>query len=268
MEPNRQQERKFLQVNNPAFREDAFDAGAVPAAEASTVNGAIGKTLFLLMLVLMTGVIGYAIPNIGIAIGCIIGTIVLGFVIGFKPHLAPSVSPVYALAQGYAVGVISFAINRAIGASIAERGGRGGASLIFNNAIPAAILGTALTVGVMLFLYKAQIIKVTETFKAVVLGATAAVFLLYLVVLALVFFVPSLQQMGIFRPTLTGILFSVLVIAIAAFNLILDFHWIDEAAAKRLPKYYEWYVGFGLMVTIVWLYVEILKLIWKLSARR
>lgn len=265
MEPQDRNQRKFLQVNNPAFREEAFQVQAVPAGEATTVNGAIGKTLLLLMIVLTMGVIGYAVPNLPTAIGCMVGTLILGFVIGFKPHLAPAISPVYAAAQGYWVGVISLAINTSIDQAIANNGN--GASVIFQNAIPVAILGTALTVGVMLFLYKAQIIKVTETFKAVVIGATIAVGILYLFVFVAGFMFPSLRQMAIFQPTLVGVIFSTIVIALAALNLILDFHWIDEAAQNRLPKYYEWYTGWGLMVTIVWLYIEILKLIWKLSRR-
>lgn len=261
MDHSERTQRKPFQANNPVFRESVFDSSIYGVSDISTtVEGAIAKTGILLSLVTLMGIVGYAIPNGPIAIGAFIVTLALSLFIGFKPLMAPTLAPIHALVYGYGVGVISFVLNTAIQEAPKV-------SALGKGAIPIAIFGTLLTTGVMLTLYRTRVIRVTETFKSVILGATLAVALLYLVVFLVGFAAPGLRQMAILQPTPVGIAFSVFVVALAAFNLLLDFHWMEEAANNRLPKAFEWYTGFGLMLTIVWLYVEILKLIWKISRR-
>lgn len=260
----------MFQVSNPAFREDAYNMPSAVAGEGvSTVSGAIQKTGILLAITILMAGIGWATATSAFALptglGCILATFILGLVIAFKPHLAPTMSPVYSIANGYWLGVFSFMINAAILSSTKTEGIKG---MLLRNSIPTAIGGTLLVTGVMLALYKLKIIRATKTFQAVVLGATLTIGLLYAVTFFGGFIWPALRQMPIYQASPVGIAFSVFVIALAALNLILDFHWMDEAEENKLPKYMEWYTGWGLMVTIVWIYIEILRLLYKLAGSR
>jgi len=271
MSLNNSREKRLFHVSNPAFNERAY--AGVPVAttgEAATVNGAVQKTGILLILTILFACLGWAsaTQSFGLptAIGCLVASIVLGFVIGFGPAKAPALAPIYAVANGFWLGVASFVINEVTLRN--SRGEEGVAQMIFRNAVPTAIGGTLLVTGVMLALYRAKIIRATKTFQAVVLGATVTVAGLYLVTFLGGFIWPALRQLPIYQASPIGIGFSVLVIALAAMNLILDFHWMDAAEENRLPKYMEWYTGWGLMVTIVWIYIEILRLISKIAGNR
>jgi uncharacterized YccA/Bax inhibitor family protein len=264
-------ERQLFQVNNPAFREDVYNMpSAVAGQGVATVNGAVQKTGILLAICIGVAAIGwmtatksFAMPT---AIGCMIAAFVLSLVLYFKPTQAPVLAPIYAITKGYGLGVFSFAINASILANIKATDGIKG--MLLRNSIPTALAGTLLVTGVMLALYKAKVIRPTKTFQAVVLGATVAVMLMYAITFLGGMIWPALRQLPIYQASPIGIAFSVFVIGLAALNLILDFHWMEEAEENRLPKFMEWYTGWGLMVTIVWIYIEILRLLWKLVGNR
>jgi uncharacterized YccA/Bax inhibitor family protein len=222
-----------------------------------TVAGTAQVTAILLGLLLVSGAFGWAavkvdtagnaefpplaIVGILVGIGCVFGLM-------FKPQLAKIIAPIYAIAQGFAVGAISR------GYETYQKG-------IVLQAV-GATLGVFL---VMLFLYRTNVIKVTEKYRRIVIGATLGIMVFYGVSLLIRLFggnVPFLDS-----PCAFGIIFSLVVAAIAAANLALDFDFIERGAQQRLPKNVEWFAAFGLLVTIVWLYLEILRLLSKLNRR-
>jgi uncharacterized YccA/Bax inhibitor family protein len=167
----------------------------------------------------------------------------------FKPTWSPITAPMYAALQGLALG---------------------GISAFFEQRYPGIVIqAIALTFGtlaVLLMAYTTGVIKATENFKLGVASATGAVFLVYMSTMVLGFFgisVPFIHEGG-----LIGIIFSLVVVVIAALNLVLDFDFIETGVERGAPKFMEWYAAFGLMVTLVWLYLEILRLLAKLQSRR
>ena len=168
----------------------------------------------------------------------------------FNKKSAPFTVPLYCLAEGLVLGGISAYANSMYPG-------------IANQAI-------AITFGILaalLFLYKSRLIAATENFKLGVFSATFGILIIYVLNLILSFF--GVSFMGpLFGNGLTGILFSVFVIGIASMNLVLDFDFIENGAEQGAPKYMEWYAAFGLMITLIWLYIEILNLLMKLRSRR
>ena len=157
-------------------------------------------------------------------------------------------APAYAFAEGLVLGVISMMMERRYPGIVAQ-----------------AVVLTGATLAVLLMAYQSRLIKVTENLKLGIVAATGAVMLTYLIDFGLSFFhrgIPVINQASPF-----GIAFSVVVVAIAAFNLVLDFDFIEGGAQQGAPKYMEWYGAFGLMVTLVWLYLEILRLLGKTRSR-
>lgn len=181
-----------------------------------------------------------------------LGGLVVAIVMSFKPQWGSILAPVYALLEGAFVG---------------------GVSAVYNNAFDAyapniVMQAVGLTFGVviaMFALYKFGVIKATEKFKSVVFAATAGIAVFYLLSMVLRMF--NIEMPLIHESSTMGIIFSLVVVAIAALNLILDFDMIDQGAKMGAPKYMEWYGAFGLMVTIVWLYFEILRLLSKIARR-
>lgn len=182
-----------------------------------------------------------------------IGGLVVAIVISFKKEWAPYLAPLYALLEGLFIGAISAMYNGAF----AEK-----APNIVINAV-GLTFGVAIA---MYLLYSFKIIKATEKFKSVIITATVGIAIFYVLVFVLRMFgfdnMPFLHEGSVF-----GILFSLFVVTIAALNLILDFDMIEKGTEMGAPKYMEWYGAFGLMVTIVWLYIEILRLLGKISGR-
>ena len=186
-----------------------------------------------------------AFPGIAIA-GFIVG-LVAALAVMFKPMWARFLAPVYAIAQGLAVGAISKLFN-----------------MQYEGIVLQAVGATIGVFVVMLLLYRTGVIRVTNTFRRVIVGATVGLMVFYLASFVVSLFGPSLI------PTGSGsfsILFSVFVAGLAAFNLALDFDFIDQAERAGAPKQMEWFAAFGLLVTIVWLYLEILRLLAKLRER-
>jgi uncharacterized YccA/Bax inhibitor family protein len=185
-------------------------------------------------------------------IGGAIGGLIVALVISFKPKWSPYLAPAYGLLEGVFVGAISAYFNFA-----------------FAETAPGIVMqAVGLTFGVviaMFLLYNFGVIKATQRFKSIVITATAGIALFYALAMILRLF--GIQMPLIHDSGMWGIGFSLLVVGIAAMNLILDFDMIEQGAAMGAPKYMEWYGAFGLMVTIVWLYIEILRLLSKLNSR-
>jgi uncharacterized YccA/Bax inhibitor family protein len=247
-----------MRTANPALNEKAFTdfSGAVTADEAMSIQGTVNKTMLLLVCVLLTAGWTWNIyfrtqdpASVApwIAIGAI-GGFILALVTIFKQSWAPVTSPIYALLQGLFLGGVS---------SLAEAQYPG----IVIQAV-GLTFGTCLA---LLLAYKSGLIRASENFKQGVVAATGGIALVYVVSIVLSLF--KINMPFIFDNGLIGIGFSLFVVTIAALNLVLDFDFIEEGSRHRLPRYMEWYAAFGLMVTLIWLYIEILRLLIKLRSR-
>ena len=227
---------------------------AAPATSRFTVEGAIYKTGILLAILIASGVAAAVLLPTALYYPAIIGGSILGlvclFVIMFKPHLAKVLAPVYAVVEGVLLGAVTVTIESQPG---------------LDGIAGQAALGTVGVLGVMLFLYRTGVIKVTQRFRMIVMAATGAIFLTYLASFVLGFF--GIEFGFLHGNSLLSIGISLLVIGVAALNLALDFDFIERAAAAGLDEQMEWYAAFGLLVTLVWLYLEILRLLAKLQSR-
>jgi uncharacterized YccA/Bax inhibitor family protein len=217
-----------------------------------TVQGAVNKSFILLFLLVASagytwymGATGQNPIALGIA-GAILGLVSV-LIASFKPTTSPYLAPAYAIFQGLFLGVISLIIETQVGVS--------GLAL-------QAVAATFVTFMVCFLLYRFKVVKVTEQFKSVVIASTLAIGTYYLISFVLSFFGVTLFHHG---NSLMSIGFSVFVIVIASLNLFLDFDMIEQSAKNRLPKYMEWFGAMGLMVTLVWLYIEFLRLLSKLQ---
>jgi uncharacterized YccA/Bax inhibitor family protein len=223
------------------------------AGDTMTKSGTLTAIGVLFSLFLVSGVVGWYLVDDngfgGVSVpGWIFVVPIVGFVAAlvcaFKPQLARFVGPAYAVAQGVFVGAISHLYN-----------------IQWDGIVLQAVGATAATFAVMWFLYAARIIKVTEKFRSVIIAATLGIMVMYLVSFVVNIFTP-VTFLSSASPL--GIGLSVVICGIAALNLLLDFDLIDRGIAARAPKYMEWYAAFGLLVTVVWLYLEILRLLSKL----
>jgi uncharacterized YccA/Bax inhibitor family protein len=248
----------IFRTSNPTMREEVFEGQGVPieSADPMTLTGTIGKSGILIALTMVTAVIGWMNPSMPLLIGSVVGGLVLAIVTAFKKEWSPVTAPLYALVEGFFVGILSAIVTVAL------------AKTAYANAVPIAVMGTLMTFAVMLGLYASRVIRVTDTLRGVIMGATAAVFVTYLFSWIASIFWSQVWDLPIYQSGWIGITFSVIVIAIAAFNLLLDFDLIENGVKNRLPKYMEWYAGFGLLVTLIWLYIEILRLLMKLANNR
>ncbi len=239
---------------NPALSADTFtELGTAVADNAMTIMGTVHKTALALALLMLTATYSWSIPTgdprVGpmIMVGAI-GGLVVAVITAFKKTLAPFTTPAYALLEGLALGAIS---------------------RIFETQYPGivnqAIFLTFGTLGALLLAYRSGLIKPTENLKLGIVAATGGIFIFYMISMVLGLFgiaMPLIHSSSIF-----GILFSLAVVTIAALNLVLDFDFIEQGAEQGAPKYMEWYGAFGLLVTLVWLYLEILRLLAKLQSR-
>jgi len=220
-----------------------------------TLNGTVNKTAILLALVMLpafgvwnmfySGNIGWITPLLWTGL---IGGLVCSLVLVFKKEWAPILAPVYAILEGLFVGAISAVYNS-----------------LYEGIVMQALLLTFGILAGLLFLYKTRVIKVTENFKLIVASATIGIGITYMISMVLRLFgmeVPLIHSNGI-----VGIGFSLICVATAAANLVMDFDFIEDGANRQAPKYMEWYSAFGLMVTLIWLYIELLRLLSKLRSR-
>ena len=250
-----------MRSGNPALGENTFldiGSGRVVSRDGSTMtlNGTVNKSGILLALILVTAAFvwdKYEGPQSTsaimpwVAMGGI-GGFILAMITIFKKTWAPVTAPAYALLEGLFLGGIS--------AMFEAR---------FPGIVMQAVGLTFGTLAALLMAYRSGLIRATATFKLGVVAATGGIFILYLVSFGMSFFgksIPFIHESG-----LMGIGFSAFVVVIAALNLVLDFDFIENGVEQGAPKYMEWYGAFGLMVTLVWLYLEILRLLSKLQSR-
>lgn len=250
-----------MRTSNPALSDKAFEVDRRAAGgEVMTINGTVNKTGILVCLLWVAAIFTWektmtSVGETGEISGLypwMIGGAVAGFILAlitvFKKTAAPFTAPLYAVAEGLFLGVIS---------------------AFFEMQYPGIVFqAVLLTFGVLfalLFAYKTGVIKATENFKLGIAAATGGIFMVYMLSWILGMFgvsIPLIHESG-----LIGIGFSLFVVVIASLNLVLDFDFIENGAARGAPKYLEWYGAFGLLVTLVWLYIELLRLLSKLRSR-
>ncbi len=244
-----------LRSGNPALSANTFtEIPRVVGQEVMTIGGTVNKTAMALAILFITATYVWGQGTAGtLPMGLVWGGFIGGFIVAmvtvFKHAWAPYTTPLYAAFEGAALGGISFIFEQQ-----------------YPGIVSQAIFLTFGTLGALLVAYRSGIIKATENFKLGVAAATGGIFLVYLLSFIVGFFgveVPLIHSSGTF-----GILFSLFVVVIAALNLVLDFDFIEEGAERGAPKYMEWYGAFGLLVTLIWLYLEILRLLAKLQSRR
>lgn len=259
-----------MSSSNPAFSRDMFAGyeqvyGADRArSTTTTVQGTIGKTALLLAILSATAIWSWnatAARTISPALLGIsaIGGFVVAMITIFKPTAAPVTAPIYAALEGVFLGALSQIIEMGVGA----RNFRG---VPMHGIAFQAVILTCAVMFVMLFAYQTRLIRVTDKLRSGIIMATGALCVFYLVSMLMSFFGAQMPLTWSSSPY--GIGFSVLVVGLAAFNLLLDFDFIEQAAYYGAPKYMEWYGAFGLMVTLIWLYLEILRLLQKMADRR
>jgi uncharacterized YccA/Bax inhibitor family protein len=238
------------------FRTDRTGPMAPTAYDQMTVAGSVTATGVLLVLLTAAGVVGWnAVKVVGTTVdfpGWVMLPLLAGLGLAIGPILRPQwariTAPLYALAEGVAVGAISKLYN-----------------IQYDGIVINAVGGTVAVLAVMLFLHATRIIKVTDRFRMIVFSATGAIFLVFMVNLVLSLFGAQVPLLNDASPL--GILVSVAIIVVAALNLSLDFDFIERGVKVGAPKRTEWYAAFGLLVTLVWLYLEMLRLLAKLQRR-
>lgn len=249
----------LMRTSNPTLNDKAFRGLPGALGETMSLEGTVNKTGILLLCAVATAAwtwhlamnpATFALVPALLMLG-VIGGLIFALVTVFKKTWAPVTAPAYALLEGLVLG---------------------GVSAVFNARYPGiAFEAVCLTFGtlfVLLLAYRAHIIRVTQKFRLGVVAATGAIFLFYIVEMVLGFFHVSFGAMNAINGSgPIGIGISLVIVAVAALNLVLDFDFIERGVAAGAPKYMEWYGAFGLMVTLVWLYLEMLRLLSKLNSR-
>ena len=235
---------------NPVMNPETFSTLENPGGELMELQWTINKSILLVIITILSAISvwQYAFLFAPYILPLIIVWFAVAMVIVFKKHLAPYIAPVYAIIEGVIIGTIS---------------------VFFEAQFPGIVMqAVGLTFAVsalMLFMYKTEVIKVTEQFRSIIVTMTGAIFLVYVIsILGSLtgwYEVAFLHSNG---PWWIGI--GVFITGIAAFNLLLDFDLMERAVAAKAPKYYEWYVGFSLLVTLIWLYIEVLRLLGKIKS--
>jgi uncharacterized YccA/Bax inhibitor family protein len=239
-----------LRSGNPVLSKKTF-TNTISSSDQMTIEGTVNKTAISLLLLVGTGYFTFDVISSFLLIGAGIGGFILALVTIFKKEWAPITVPLYAILEGALLGGISYMYNAS-----------------YNGIVTNAIL---LTVGILVSLliaYRSGYIKATENFKLGIFAATGGIAIVYLVNFIMGFFGSGLGVMSINNASPLSIGFSIVVVIIASLNLVLDFDFIEEGAEKGAPKYMEWYGAFGLLVTLIWLYLEILRLLAKLNSRK
>lgn len=249
--------KNFIGGSNPFLNEkrmreaatlNTLDGDFVRHGERMTVQGAINKSFILLGIMLLTASIAFVMPSQLFLYGGMFGGLAVVIFASFKQHLSPTLAPLYAALEGLFVGCVT-----------AMYGSMFGSGIIFS-----AISLTVALLFAMLFIYKTGIIKITSKFRMGVVMATGGIFLVYLLTWILGFFginMPFIHDTG-----MMGIGISAFIIVIACMNLLLDFDNFERGEKYGAPKYYEWFSAMGLLITLVWLYIELLRLLSKLSS--
>ena len=240
-----------LRSGNPALQSNTFRKHlSGVSAGAMTINGTINKTGFSLFLLMVSSILTWANPSLMVmAIPATIMGIILAIATIFKPVYGYVTVPLYAIVEGVVLGAISW---------------------VFESSYPGIVIQAVFltfgTLASLLLAYISGLIKATENFKLGVAAATGGIAIVYLISWVMSLFGSGISIIQ--SNSLYSIAFSGFVVVIAALNLVLDFDFIEEGAEMGAPKYMEWYGAFGLLVTLIWLYLEILRLLAKLQSRR
>jgi uncharacterized YccA/Bax inhibitor family protein len=250
-----------MRTSNPALNDTTFQRAAYGASttERMTLQGVVMKTGVLTLILMTTATWAWQAAGAregapawfgpALTFGWILPA-VLGLIIGFMPKTAPMLSPIYAAGKGVVIGILSYYFSAGT----------------YGMVLTAALLTCAVLLA-LLAAYVTRLIQPSQNFRLGVFAATGGVALFYLVSWALGTFF-HIQIPGVFGNGWIGIAFSGFVVVLAALNLVLDFDFIENGVGCGAPKYMEWYAAFGLLVTLVWLYIEILRLLAKLNSRR
>ncbi|MEM8868751.1 MAG: Bax inhibitor-1/YccA family protein [Verrucomicrobiota bacterium] len=244
-----------MRTGNPTLSNETFRLDSA-GGQTMTVGGTVNKTALLLFGVIATAAISWHRTATATDPSALLGYILIGGIGGFvvalatvfRKEWAPVTAPIYAALEGLFLGVISAFFEQ-----------------MYPGIVFQAVILTFGTLASLLVAYRSGLIKATENFKLGVAAATGAIFMIYLVGFIMSFFgsgIPYIHESGTI-----GIAFSLFVVVIAALNLVLDFDFIEQGADQGAPKYMEWYAAFGLLVTLIWLYLEILRLLAKLRSR-
>ena len=244
-----------MRSGNPTLSANTFQERCLDG-NAMTLNGTVRKTALLLIGLIATAAITWRRTMLTedpsslfpyLIVG-VIGGLVVGFITVFKKEWSPVTAPLYCVLEGLFLGIVS---------------------AIFEQKFPGIVLQAVLltfgTLATLLLAYQTGLIKATENFKLGVTAATGGIMMIYLINFVMNFFgsgIPYIHESGTF-----GILFSLFVVVIAALNLVLDFDFIENGVEQKAPKYMEWYAAFGLLVTLIWLYLEILRLLAKMRSK-
>jgi uncharacterized YccA/Bax inhibitor family protein len=244
-----------MRTANPTLNDQVFaNAPATVGGQVMTLQGVVNNTFILALLLVISGGFSWQLvqanPQISglLSIGSALVGLVLVLASSFKPTWSPIIAPAYGVVEGIFVGVIS-----------ARYSG------LYDGIVLQAALLTLGILFALLFAYQSRLIQATENFKLGLVAATGGIAIVYLASIVLSFFgiqIPLIHESG-----LVGIGFSLVVVVIAALNLVLDFDFIEKGVAQGAPKYMEWQSALGLLVTIVWLYIEMLRLLSKLRSR-
>ena len=240
-----------MRSGNPALSSKTFKNIEGIVAEKMTIEGTINKTAMSLLLLMAAASYTWMNPSPVLIMLGFIGGLIMAIITIFKKTWAQYTVSGYALLEGLALG---------------------GVSRIFEENYPGiASQAIFLTFGILaalLLAYKTGVIKPTENFKLGVFAATGGIFIMYLISFIMSFFGSGMSIMNPNNASMMSIGFSLFVVVIASLNLVLDFEFIEEGAERGAPQYMEWYGAFGLLVTLIWLYLEILRLLAKLYSRR
>ena len=241
---------------NPVLSDKAFNyASSYENEDTMTLNGAINKSIILTLVLMLSAMVSVFFvlakrPEMiyPAALGSSIAAFVLALIMTFKKELAKVFSILYAILEGVAIGAVSYVFNAA-----------------YDGIVVQAVFLTFLDLFIMLVLYRFRIIRVTEKLRSVIMVSTLCIGIVYLVNFIMSFFGARIPFLYGSSPLSIGI--SIVVVLIASFNLLLDFDFMEKGEVYNMPKYFEWYAAFGLLVTLVWLYLEILKLLAKVRSR-
>ena len=234
---------------NPSLNKNTFKSFSITTENQMTLDGTVNKTGISLLLLMFTATYTWNSPSLGLMALGGIGGFIVGILTHFKRHLSAITVPIYAALEGLLLGGISTMFEQ-----------------LYPGIVSQAIFITFGILASLLIAYKSGLIKPTENFKLGVAAATGGIAFIYMISWIMSFWggsIPLIHSSSTF-----GIVFSVGVIIIAALNLVLDFDFIEQGVEMGVPKYMEWYGAFGLMVTLIWLYLEILRLLAKLNSQR
>ena len=241
-------------TSNPALNANTFKNPVKNSSlfidKTMTIKGTVDKTALSLVLLIISAYYTFSAGMESLILIGSVGGLILALVTIFKKEWSPFTVPLYAILEGLALGSISYIYNTQ-----------------YDGIVLQAISITVLVLFSLLFAYRTKLIKPTENFKLGLFAATGGIFLLYLISFIMSFFGSGISLLSPNNSSMLSIGLSFGIVIIAALNLVIDFDFIEEGSEKGAPKYMEWYGAFGLLVTLIWLYLELLRLLAKMKNR-